>query len=37
MTWFRKDPAIIWLDMAGDPQAQARPAIRAFLYGEDKE
>ena len=37
MTWFRKDPAIIWLDMAGDPQAQARPAIQAFLYGEDKE
>ena len=37
MTWFRKDPAIIWLDMTGDPQAQARPAIRAFLYGEDKE
>ena len=36
MTWFRKDPAIIWLDMAGDPQAQAGPAIRAFLYGEDK-
>lgn len=36
MTWFRKNPAIIWLDMAGDPQAQARPAIRAFLYGEDK-
>ena len=31
MTWFRKDPAIIWLDMAGDPAAQARPYIDAFL------
>ena len=31
MTWFRKDPAIIWLDMAEDPAAQARPYIDAFL------
>ncbi len=31
MTWFRKDPDIIWLDMAGDPLAQARPYAEAFL------
>ena len=34
MTWFRKDPRIIWLDMAGDPAAQARPLIDAFLGKE---
>lgn len=31
MTWFRRDPAILWLDMAGDPFAQACGAIDAFL------
>ena len=31
MTWFRKDPRIIWLDMSADPAAQARPVIDAFL------
>ena len=31
MTWFRRDPGIIWLDMQGDPAAQARPLIQAFL------
>ncbi len=31
MTWFRKEPRIIWLDMAGDPAAQARPLIDEFL------
>ena len=31
MTWFRKDPRIIWLDMSADPAAQARPLIDAFL------
>ena len=31
MTWFRKDPDIIWLDMAADPAAQAEKAIREFL------
>ncbi len=31
MTWFRKDPDIIWLDMAGDPLAQARPHVEKFL------
>ena len=30
MTWFRKDPEILWLDMAGDPLAQALAAIGAF-------
>lgn len=37
MTWFRKDPEIVWLDMAGDPAAQARPLIDAFLQGKDQE
>ncbi len=31
MTWFRKDPKIIWLDMAEDPVGQARREIDAFL------
>ena len=31
MTWFRKDPRIIWLDMAADPISQARPYIQEFL------
>ena len=36
MTWFRRDPRIIWLDMAGDPTAQADREIEAFLRaGED--
>ena len=34
MTWFRKDPKILWLDMSGDPAAQAREAIEAFLAEE---
>lgn len=37
MTWFRKDPDIIWLDMAGDPLAQARPYVEAFLAGKAEE
>ena len=31
MTWFRRDGEIQWLDMAGDPVAQASAAIDAFL------
>ena len=31
MTWFRRDPAILWLDMAGEPFAQACEAVEAFL------
>ncbi len=31
MTWFRRDPSIIWLDMEQDPLAQARPYLDAFL------
>lgn len=31
MTWFRRDKTIVWLDMAGDPLAQASEAIEAFL------
>ena len=30
-TWFRRDPEILWLDMAGDPVAQASAAIERFL------
>ena len=37
MTWFRKDPDIIWLDMERDPAEQARPLIDAFLHGTEKE
>jgi tRNA dimethylallyltransferase len=33
MTWFRKDPRIIWLDMEGDPVAEAGALIRNFLGG----
>ena len=33
MTWFRKDPRIIWLDMSGDPVSQAKPCIDRFLAG----
>lgn len=31
MTWFRKDPSIHWLDMHGDPVAEASQLIEAFL------
>lgn len=31
MTWFRRDKEIIWLDMAGDPFAEAAGIIRNFL------
>lgn len=31
MTWFRRHPDIVWLDMTGDPIAQACAAIDAFL------
>lgn len=31
MTWFRRNPDIVWLDMQGDPLAQACAAIEAFL------
>ena len=34
MTWFRRNPDIVWLDMAGDPYAQACEAIEAFLQAE---
>ena len=31
MTWFRREENMHWLDMAGDPIAQAAPLIEAFL------
>ena len=31
MTWFRRDPRIIWLDMQKDPEAEAAGYIEAFL------
>ena len=31
MTWFKRDRDILWLDMTGDPVAQACEAIDAFL------
>ena len=31
MTWFRRDPEIVWLDMSGDPFAEASAHIRKFL------
>lgn len=31
MTWFRRNPDIVWLDMQADPLAQACAAIEAFL------
>lgn len=31
MTWFRRCKEIVWLDMAGDPLAQACAAVEAFL------
>ena len=36
MTWFRKDPAIHWLDMAGDPVGEAKNLIADFL-GDNPE
>ena len=33
MTWFRRDKDIVWLDMAGDPFAQACAGIDRFLKG----
>ncbi len=36
MTWFRRDPRIVWLDMAGDPAGQAGEAIDAFLASADE-
>ena len=34
MTWFRRDQAMQWLDMAADPMAQACEKIDAFLQKE---
>jgi len=34
MTWFRRDADILWLDMTGDPVAQACAAIDRFLADE---
>lgn len=31
MTWFRRHPDVLWLDMTGDPFSQAREAIDRFL------
>ena len=31
MTWFRRDPRIHWLNMAGDPETEAAELISAFL------
>ncbi|MDO4866523.1 MAG: tRNA (adenosine(37)-N6)-dimethylallyltransferase MiaA [Clostridia bacterium] len=31
MTWFRRDPDILWLDMTADPVAQAVEAIDRFI------
>ena len=31
MTWFRRNPDIVWLDMAGDYMDQACTAVEAFL------
>ena len=33
MTWFRRDPRIHWLNMAGDPVSEASELIQAFLCG----
>lgn len=32
MTWFRRNPEIVWLDMSGDFRDQACAAIDAFLH-----
>ena len=34
MTWFRKDPRTIWLNMKGDPKAEAEKYIRRFLQDD---
>ena len=34
MTWFRRNPDIIWLDMAGDYMSQACEAVECFLKSE---
>jgi hypothetical protein len=34
MSWFRRDPRVRWFD-GGDIRA-AEPAIRAYLFGEDR-
>ena len=34
MTWFRRNPDIVWLDMAGDYRAQACEAVEKFLKTE---
>ena len=34
MTWFRRNPDIVWLDMSGDYWAQACAAVEAFLAKE---
>ena len=34
VTWFKKDPAIHWLDMRADPVAQAAALIDQFLDGD---
>ncbi len=31
MTWFRRDPRIIWLDMSADPVSEATRFIESFL------
>lgn len=31
--WFKRDTDLLWLDMAGDPVAQASQAVAAFLAG----
>ena len=31
MTWFKRNPDIVWLDMAADPFAQACDVIDSFL------
>ena len=36
MTWFRKDPRIIWLDMSADPAAQARPGLQRQEQAEQE-
>lgn len=35
MTWFRRDPDIHWLNMTGDPYAEACAQIEEFLSEED--
>ena len=34
MTWFRRNPDIVWLDMAGDYMSQACEAVEKFLKEE---